>query len=130
MEIKINKDIKKYEQKHIIGLNMRQLIWSIAAVVLIVLTYIAMIEAASKLRILAMVGVGTPCILIGFVNWHGMKIEKLLPTVIKNELLTPVRLVFKPKNIYYESYKRNTRNEKEKNNVRNRFKKKNGKSSV
>ena len=37
----------------------------------------------------------------GFVRYHGMTAEQLLWAVIKSELLTPHRLVFRAENVYY-----------------------------
>ena len=37
----------------------------------------------------------------GFVRYHGMTAEQLLWAVIKSELLTPHRLVFRTENFYY-----------------------------
>lgn len=37
----------------------------------------------------------------GFVRYHGMTAEQLLWAIIKSELLTPHRLVFRAENFYY-----------------------------
>ena len=37
----------------------------------------------------------------GFVRYHGMTAEHLLWAIIKSELLTPHRLVFRAENFYY-----------------------------
>ena len=42
-----------------------------------------------------------PCAMLGFVTYNKMPAEKFLWAVIKTELLTPKKLIFKPKNLCY-----------------------------
>ena len=43
-----------------------------------------------------------PFAVIGFLKYNGMTAEKFISAWIKSVILTPNRLRFKPKNLYYE----------------------------
>lgn len=43
-----------------------------------------------------------PFAVIGFLKYNGMTAEKFISAWIKSVILTPNRLTFKPKNLYYE----------------------------
>ena len=43
-----------------------------------------------------------PFAVIGFLKYNGMTAEKFISAWIKSVILTPNRLTFKPKTLYYE----------------------------
>ena len=101
MEVRINKEIRDYQESMFFGLSLRQCIFSLLAVAAAVGVYFAAHDAVGF-------DVGWICILAaapfaacGFVRYHGMTAEQLLWAVIKSELLTPHRLVFQAENLYY-----------------------------
>ena len=103
MEIKINKEIRDFNESIFFGLSMRQFIFSSLAVVVAILLYFILrnflgIETLSWLCILG----AAPFSLFGFVKYNGMYAEEFIIAWIKSEILTPSVLLFKPENIYYE----------------------------
>lgn len=103
MEIKINKEIRDFNESIFFGLSMRQFIFSSLAVVVAILLYFILrnflgIETLSWLCIVG----SAPFALFGFVKYNGMYAEEFIIAWIKSEILTPSVLLFKPENIYYE----------------------------
>lgn len=103
MEIKINKEIRDFNESIFFGLSMRQFIFSSLAVVVAILLYFLLrnflgIETLSWLCIVG----SAPFALFGFVKYNGMYAEEFIIAWIKSEILTPSVLLFKPENIYYE----------------------------
>ena len=103
MEIKINKEIRDFNESIFFGLSMRQFIFSSLAVVVAILLYFILrnflgIETLSWLCILG----AAPFALFGFVKYNGMYAEEFIIAWIKSEILTPRVLLFKPENIYDE----------------------------
>ena len=101
MEIKINKEIRDFNESIFFGLSMRQFIFSSLAVGVAILLYFVLrnflgIETLSWLCILGAV----PFALFGFVKYNGMYAEEFIVAWIKSEILTPSVLLFKPDNIY------------------------------
>ena len=114
MEIKINKEIRNYTETIFFGLTLRQFLFSLLACGVAVILYFLLkgkfdIETISWICILG----ALPFALIGFVKYNGMPAEKVIMAFIKSEILTPKRLIFKPKNYYYEllNLEREVRNE-------------------
>ena len=103
MEIKINKEIRDFNESIFFGLSMRQFIFSSLAVVVSILLYFILrnflgIETLSWLCIVG----SAPFALFGFVKYNGMYAEEFIIAWIKSEILTPSVLLFKPENIYDE----------------------------
>ena len=103
MEIKINKEIRDFNESIFLGLSMRQFIFSSLAVVVAILLYFILrnflgIETLSWLCIVG----SAPFALFGFVKYNGMYAEEFIIAWIKSEILTPSVLLFKPENIYDE----------------------------
>ena len=106
MEVKINKEIRDYNESVYFGLSLRQFIFSIAACLVAVLLYFVFkpyfgIETLSWLCILG----AAPFAAIGFVKYNGMNAEEFVLAYIRSEFLTSKKLTFKPTNYYYELLK-------------------------
>ena len=103
MEIKINKEIRDFNESIFFGLSMRQFIFSSLAVVVAILLYFLLTNflGIETLSWLCIVG-SAPFALFGFVKYNGMYAEEFIIAWIKLEILTPSVLLFKPENIYYE----------------------------
>lgn len=102
MERKINKEIREYREAMFWGLTLRQFLFSVLGLGISVGIYFLLrgrlgMEAVSWACIFGML----PCAMLGFVTYNKMPAEKFLWTVIKTELLTPKKLIFKPKNLCY-----------------------------
>ncbi len=101
IEVRINKEVRDYQESLFFGLSLRQLIFALLAVLVAVGVYFG-------LR--GMVGtgeIGWMCVLAafpfalgGFFTYNGMTFEKFLLAFIRSELLYPKKLVFRPENLY------------------------------
>jgi len=101
MEVKINKEIRDYTESMFFGLSMRQFFFSIAAIGVAVLLYFILkplvgMETTSWACILG----AAPLAAMGFVKYHGMTAEQFLWAWLKDQLIEPRELTFRPKNLY------------------------------
>lgn len=106
MEVKINKEIRDYQESMFFGLSLRQFIFSLLAVGIAVLLYFLLkpyfgTETVSWMCILGAV----PFAVMGFFSYHGMTAEKFILNYIRTEIIEPHVLMFKPTNYYYEAMK-------------------------
>lgn len=106
MEVKINRDILEYNEAIFFGLSLRQFFFSVLACVATIGIYFWLKpylgeETVGWVCVLA----AFPFVLLGFVKYHGMPAEKFVWVFIKNKLLMPKRLVFRPENLYYNLVK-------------------------
>ncbi len=105
MEVKIPREVRKYQESVVMGLSMRQFICSALAVGIAVLAYFGLRqymgnEGVSWVCIL----LSLPIALIGFVTYHDMTFENFIIAWIKSEFLMPKRLCFSSDNYMYISY--------------------------
>ena len=104
IEVRINKEVRDYQESVFFGLSLRQLIFALLAVLVAVGVYFG-------LRNIVGVGdVGWMCILAafpfalgGFFTYNGMTFEKFLLALIRSELLYPKKLVFRSENLYVKA---------------------------
>ena len=106
MEIKINREIRSYNETMFFGLSMRQFFFSIAAMGVAVLLYFLLkdnfgVETVSWMCILG----AAPFAAMGFVTYHGMTAEQFIWAFFRSELLEPKVLFVKHNNLYYEMLK-------------------------
>jgi hypothetical protein len=102
MEVKINREIRDYQENIFFGLSLRQLIFSILAICVAVGIYFGLsdvlgTETVSWMCILGAVPFGA----MGFIRYNGMTAEQLAVTYIKSEVLMPKYLCFEGENLYY-----------------------------
>ncbi len=102
MEVKINREIRDYQEAIFFGLSMRQLVFSVLAVAVAVGVYFGLrgvlgTETVSWLCILGAVPFGA----LGFVKYNGMSAEQFIAAYVKSEFLIPKHLTFQSENIYY-----------------------------
>lgn len=102
MEVKINREIRDYQENIFFGLNLRQLVFSILAIAVAVGIYFGLrnvlgTETISWICILGAVPFGA----MGFIRYNGMTAEQLALTYIKSEILCPRHLCFQGENLYY-----------------------------
>ena len=98
MEVRINKEVRNYQESLFFGLSLRQFLFALLAVAVAVVVYFFLRPV---------LGNGWVCILAafpfalgGFFQYNGMNLEQFLSAFIRSEFLTPKRLVFKSENIY------------------------------
>ncbi len=101
IEVRINKEVRDYQESLFFGLSLRQLVFALLAVLVAVSVYFG-------LR--GMVGtgeIGWMCVLAafpfamgGFFTYNGMTFEKFLLAFIRSELMYPKKLMFRLENLY------------------------------
>ena len=105
MEIKINKEIKDYQESMFFGLSARQFICSVVAVGVTVGAYFGLgkflgKETVSWLCILC----AAPFAAAGFFKYNGMTFERFIVAFIRSEFLCSGKRVYKSENILYNIY--------------------------
>lgn len=105
MEVKINKEIRNYTESIFFGLSIRQFIFSVLACGVSVGLYFLLrpFYGTETLSWMCIIG-AAPFAAIGFIKYNGMTAEQFAYVWIKH-LLTPKKLMFRPKNLYYEALK-------------------------
>nr|WP_243421342.1 PrgI family protein [Pseudoflavonifractor phocaeensis] len=101
LEVRVNKEVRNYQEGLFFGLSLRQLVFALLAVGVAVGVYFA-------LRGLLGTGeIGWVCVLAafpfaiaGFFQYNGMTFERFVLAMICSQLLTPARLVFRVDNLY------------------------------
>lgn len=103
MEVKINREIRKYTESIFFGLSLRQFIFSVCACGIAVLIYFLLKDkfGTETLSWMCILG-AAPFAALGFITYNGMPAEKIVASYIKSQILTPKHLTNKPKNYYYE----------------------------
>ena len=106
MDIRINREIRSYNESVFFGLSLRQLGFSVAAIAIAIVLYFLMkphvgTETVSWMCILG----AAPFAAMGFVSYHGMPAEKFLIVWLRSELVEPKVFLFQPTNLYYEAVK-------------------------
>ena len=106
LEVKINREIRDYQESIFFGLNLRQLIFSILAILVAVGIYFGFqnllgTETVSWLCILGPFPFGA----MGFIKYNGMTAEQLAMAFIKSEFLMPKHLCFESEDLYFKIMK-------------------------
>ncbi len=102
IEIKIPKEISEYQESVFFGLSLRQFVCSLLAVAAAVGLYFLLDHTAgAELAGWASVLGAAPFAACGFVRYHGMTAEQTLCAILRSEVFTPHRLMFKGGNVYY-----------------------------
>ena len=101
MEVRINKEVRDYQESLFFGLSLRQLIFALLAVAVAVGVYFALrtVVGAGDIGWLCVLA-AFPFAVCGFFTYNGLTFERFLIAVIRSELLYPRHLVFKSDNLY------------------------------
>ena len=109
MEVRINKEVRNYQESLFFGLSLRQFLFALLAVAVAVGVYFGLRPVLENGEI------GWVCILAafpfalgGFFQYNGMTLERFLLAYIRSEFLFPRRLVFKSDNIYAKALENST----------------------
>ena len=109
MEVRINKEVRNYQESVLFGLSLRQLVFALLAVLVAVGVYFGLRRVAGTGEI------GWVCILAafpfalgGFFQYNGMTLERFILAFIRSEFLYPKRLVFKSENLYAKAMQNST----------------------
>ena len=101
IEVRINKEVRNYQESLFFGLSLRQFLFALLAVVVAVGVYFGLRPYIGTGEI------GWVCILAafpfalgGFFSYNGMTFERFMITFVRSEFFYPKRLVFKTENLY------------------------------
>ena len=78
MEVRINKEVRNYQESLFFGLSLRQFLFALLAVLV----------------------AAFPFALGGFFTYNGMTLERFLMAYIRSEFLMPKRLLFRTEDLY------------------------------
>ena len=107
MEIKINKEIRDYQEAVFMGLSLRQFLFSLLACGVAIGIYFGLKDVLGTETVSWLCIIGAfPFAILGFVKYHGMTAEQFLWAWLRSELIEPRFLRSEPvNNIYYEAMK-------------------------
>ena len=109
MEIRINKEVRNYQESLFFGLSLRQLLFALLAVAGAGGVYFGLRPVLGNGEIgWVCVLAAFPFALGGFFQYNGMTLERFLLAYIRSEFLFPRRLVFKSDNIYAKALENST----------------------
>ena len=104
MEVKMNKEIRDYQESIFFGLSTRQFICSLLAVGVAVGLYFGLRPLVGNEEVGWMCILGAvPFAACGFFKYYGMTAEQVAWAWFKSEFLYPKKLVFKSDSLYYEA---------------------------
>ena len=105
MEVRINKEVRNYQESLFFGLSLRQLLFALLAVAV----YFGLRPVLGNGEIgWVCVLAAFPFALGGFFQYNGMTLERFLLAYIRSEFLFPRRLVFRSDNIYAKALENST----------------------
>ena len=109
MEVRINKEVRNYQESLFFGLSLRQFLFALLAVLVALAVYFCLRP------VLGTGEIGWVCILAafpfalgGFFQYNSMTFEQFILAVIRSELLYPKRLVFKSDHLYAKALDNST----------------------
>jgi len=101
LEVRINKEVRDYQESLFFGLSLRQFLFALLAVLVAVGVYFALRTVVGNGEIgWVCVLAAFPFALGGFFTYNGMTFERFLVAIVRSELLWPKKLVFKSENLY------------------------------
>ena len=101
MEVRINKEVRNYQESLFFGLSLRQLLFALLAVAVAVGVYFGLRPVLGNGEIgWVCVLTAFPFALGGFFHYNAMTLEQFILAYIRSEFLYPHRLVFKSDNLY------------------------------
>lgn len=101
MEVKINREIRDYQESIFFGLNLRQLVFSVLAIGVAVGIYFGLNNILGTETVSWMCVLGAaPFAAMGFIRYNGMNAEEFITAYIKSEWLMPKYLCFEGENVY------------------------------
>ena len=112
MEVKIPKEIRSHRESSFFGLSQRQFIWSLGAVMVAVIVYLALTpvvgkETAGWVCILA----AAPIAVAGFFRYNGMTFGEFVCAFVKSQILCARGRGFVSENFYYTALGRKERDD-------------------
>ena len=103
MEVKINKEIRNYQESMFFGLSMRQFIFSVLAILVAVVLYFVLKPYVGTETVSWMCVLGAaPFAAMGFFTYHGMTAEQFIINWVRTELIEPRYYKFESKSLCYQ----------------------------
>ena len=101
IEVRINKEVRDYQESIFFGLSLRQLVFALLAVLVAVGVYFGLrgVVGTGEIGWICVLA-AFPFALGGFFTYNGMTFEQFLLAFIRSELLYPKKLVFRADNLY------------------------------
>ena len=101
IEVKINQEIKEYNETMFFGLSVRQFFFSLLACGVAVWIYFGCCSFldAETLSWLCILG-AAPFAALGFVRYNGMYVEQIVRAWFRSEIKMPRKLIFTGENRY------------------------------
>ena len=99
IEVRINKEVRDYQESLFFGLSLRQLLFALLAVIVAVYFGLRNTVGSGEIGWICVLA-AFPFALGGFFTYNGMTFEKFLLAFIRSELLYPKKLVFRSENLY------------------------------
>ena len=101
IEVKINQEIKEYNETMFFGLSVRQFFFSLLACGVAVWIYFGCRSFldAETLSWLCMLG-AAPFASLGFVRYNGLYVEQIVRAWVRSEIKMPRKLIFTGENRY------------------------------
>ena len=115
----INPEIRHYEESVFMGLNLRQTLWSAAAVVSVVIAYASGhkalgTETISWVCIIA----AAPSAFMGFFTYDGMSAGKFLKAWLNTEFIQTKHRLWVSENRFWEDLKRSQKRSKRNHEIK------------
>lgn len=109
MEVRINKEVRNYQESLFFGLTLRQFLFAMLAVGVAVGVYFGLRPVLGTGEIgWVCVLAASPFALGGFFQYNGMTLEQFLLAFLRTELLCPKHLRFKADNLYAKALEKST----------------------
>ena len=109
IEVRINKEVRDYQESLFFGLSLRQLLFALLAVIVAVAVYFGLRNTIGSGEIgWICVLAAFPFALCGFFTYNGMTLERFILAFIRSEFLYPKRLVFKSENLCAKALENST----------------------
>ena len=104
MEVRINKEVRDYQEAIFFGLSLRQFIFAILAVGVAVGVYFGLRDVVGTSEVGWMcILAALPFAMCGFFRYNGMPAEQFVSCWLRSEYVYPKKLVFNAENIYAKS---------------------------
>lgn len=104
LEVRINKEVRDYQESIFFGLSLRQFVFSVLAVIVAVGIYFCLRRFVGDYDIgWLCVLAAFPFALCGFFRYNGMNAEQFLRVFLRSEFAYPKRLLFHTENLYAQA---------------------------
>lgn len=101
IEIRIPKEIRTYKEKLFFGLNLRQLVCTLIAIIINVpLYWFGRNMVGSDTASWIVIFIAMPLFLVGYFNYNGMTFEQFIKSVIQQELIYPQKRKYTTLNMF------------------------------